>query len=91
MTSPDLIHWTDEGLKLFPDTIFDSHGAYSGSALPLSDKELFLFYTGNTRGENNFGMLIKMVPFTHKQATSVNLIPHCLEHQKAILIISVTQ
>ncbi|MFZ2347768.1 sucrose-6-phosphate hydrolase [Lactococcus chungangensis] len=53
MTSPDLIHWTDEGLKLFPDTIFDSHGAYSGSALPLSDKELFLFYTGNTRGENN--------------------------------------
>ena len=53
MTSPDLIHWTDEGLKLFPDTIFDSHGAYSGSALPLSEKELFLFYTGNTRGENN--------------------------------------
>lgn len=52
MTSTDLIHWENEGLKLFPDTIYDSHGAYSGSALPLSDDELFLFYTGNTRGEN---------------------------------------
>ena len=50
MTSTDLIHWTDEGLKLFPDTVFDSHGAYSGSALPLSDDKLFIFYTGNTRG-----------------------------------------
>lgn len=52
MTSTDLIHWEYEGLKLFPDTVYDSHGAYSGSALPLSDDELFLFYTGNTRGEN---------------------------------------
>ncbi len=50
MTSTDLVHWTDEGLKLFPDTVYDSHGAYSGSALPLSEDELFLFYTGNTRG-----------------------------------------
>ena len=50
MTSTDLIHWQDEGLKLFPDTVYDSHGAYSGSALPLSEDQLFLFYTGNTRG-----------------------------------------
>ena len=50
MTSTDLIHWQDEGLKLFPDTVYDSHGAYSGSALPLSEEQLFLFYTGNTRG-----------------------------------------
>lgn len=52
MTSTDLIHWQDEGLKLLPDTVYDSHGAYSGSALPLSDEQLFLFYTGNTRGAN---------------------------------------
>ena len=50
MTSTDLIHWEDEGLKILPDTIYDSHGAYSGSALPLSEDELFIFYTGNTRG-----------------------------------------
>lgn len=52
MTSTDLIHWENEGLKLLPDTIYDSHGAYSGSALPLSNDQLFLFYTGNTRGPN---------------------------------------
>ena len=52
MTSTDLIHWEYEGLKLLPDTVYDSHGAYSGSALPLSEDQLFLFYTGNTRGEN---------------------------------------
>lgn len=50
MTSTDLIHWENEGLKIMPDTIYDSHGAYSGTALPLSEDELFIFYTGNTRG-----------------------------------------
>lgn len=50
MTSIDLIHWENEGLKILPDTIYDSHGAYSGSAIPLSEDELFIFYTGNTRG-----------------------------------------
>ncbi|MDR1606343.1 MAG: sucrose-6-phosphate hydrolase [Streptococcaceae bacterium] len=50
MTSTDLVHWIDQGIQLLPDTVYDSHGAYSGSALALSDDELFIFYTGNTRG-----------------------------------------
>lgn len=50
LSSIDLIHWEYEGLALLPDTPYDSHGAYSGSALPIDDK-LFLFYTGNVRDD----------------------------------------
>jgi beta-fructofuranosidase len=38
-------------LALLPDTAFDSHGVYSGSAL-THEGELRLFYTGNVRTEN---------------------------------------
>lgn len=50
MTSKDLIHWESEGLAIVPDSIYDSHGAYSGSAIPV-DEKLFLAYTGNVRDE----------------------------------------
>lgn len=48
MISDDLIHWKSEGEPILADTIFDSHGAYSGSALSVED-ELRIFYTGNVR------------------------------------------
>lgn len=48
LTSPDLVHWYEHGLALQPDTKFDSHGAYSGSARAVGDR-LFLMYTGNHR------------------------------------------
>ena len=51
LTSENLVDWHEEGLKLLPSTPFDSHGVYSGSALPVNDK-LFLAYTGNVRDEN---------------------------------------
>lgn len=51
LTSDNLIDWTYEGLALEPDTFFDSHGVYSGSALPVNDK-LLLAYTGNVRDDN---------------------------------------
>ncbi|MDK6679032.1 sucrose-6-phosphate hydrolase [Aerococcus sp. UMB8608] len=50
MTSDNLVDWEDQGLALQPDTPYDSHGVYSGSALPVGDK-LFLMYTGNVRDE----------------------------------------
>ncbi|MDU5333209.1 sucrose-6-phosphate hydrolase [Enterococcus sp.] len=50
MASKDLIHWESEGLAIVPDSIYDSHGAYSGSAIPV-DEKLFLAYTGNVRDE----------------------------------------
>ena len=51
LESDDLVHFTETGLRVLPDTPLDSHGAYSGSAMQFDDK-LFLFYTGNVRDEN---------------------------------------
>lgn len=51
MQSSDLVHWENLGLALGADTKYDSHGAYSGSALVIGEK-LFLMYTGNVRDKN---------------------------------------
>lgn len=52
VTSTDLVHWQPDPRILHPDTPYDSHGAYSGSA--LADAEtIHLFYTGNTRDHAN--------------------------------------
>lgn len=48
LTSTDLIHWHDEGLAIQPDSKYDSHGAYTGTAIPVGDR-LFIMYTGNVR------------------------------------------
>lgn len=49
--SSDLVHWENLGLAILPDRKYDSHGAYSGSAIAIDDK-LFLMYTGNHRDQN---------------------------------------
>lgn len=51
LTSKNLVDWQAEGIALHPDHSFDSHGVYSGSALPIDDK-LFLAYTGNVRDQD---------------------------------------
>ncbi|MDN5954517.1 MAG: sucrose-6-phosphate hydrolase [Loigolactobacillus coryniformis] len=51
LTSDDLVHWQKTAGDLLPDSAYDSHGAYSGSALPLGN-QLFLMYTGNVRDAN---------------------------------------
>lgn len=51
LESDDLVHFTETGVRVLPDTPLDSHGAYSGSAMQFDDK-LFLFYTGNVRDKN---------------------------------------
>ena len=51
VTSPDLVHWKNEGVGLAPDTYYDNRGTHSGSA--ISDgKDLYFFYTGNHRDED---------------------------------------
>ncbi|MBN7276042.1 sucrose-6-phosphate hydrolase [Lactobacillus acetotolerans] len=49
--SKDLVHWKYLGLAIKPDTMADSHGAYSGSAKTIGNK-LFIMYTGNHRDKN---------------------------------------
>jgi beta-fructofuranosidase len=49
--STDLVHWENVGMAIEPSNDYDSHGAYSGSALEHEGK-LYLLYTGNTRDEN---------------------------------------
>lgn len=48
LTSQDLVTFTSHGVALAPDTAFDSHGVFSGSAIVVDD-ELNLVYTGNRR------------------------------------------
>ncbi|MGY3766866.1 sucrose-6-phosphate hydrolase [Vagococcus vulneris] len=50
LTSTDLVHWIDENEHLLPDSNYDSHGVYSGSAI-LVDQNLFIAYTGNVRNK----------------------------------------
>ncbi|WJY27272.1 glycoside hydrolase family 32 protein [Sporosarcina trichiuri] len=48
--SDNLVTFENKGIALSPDTPYDSHGVYSGSALQAGE-DLMLFYTGNTRDE----------------------------------------
>lgn len=50
VASKDLIHWESEEGTIEPSSSYDSHGAYSGSGIPVGE-ELFLAYTGNVRDE----------------------------------------
>lgn len=49
--SKDLVYWENVGIGVKPDKYYDSHGAYSGSAIEHKNK-LYLMYTGNTRDEH---------------------------------------
>ncbi|KZE82672.1 sucrose-6-phosphate hydrolase [Paenibacillus jamilae] len=51
LKSKDLATWNSAGIGITPGDHFDSHGAYSGSALEHEGK-LYMMYTGNTRDEN---------------------------------------
>ncbi|WP_338543614.1 glycoside hydrolase family 32 protein [Paenibacillus tundrae] len=48
--STDLVNWENVGIGISPGEPYDSHGAYSGSAIE-KDGKLHLLYTGNSRDE----------------------------------------
>lgn len=50
LVSDDLVRWRSLGPGIQTETKYDTHGAYSGSAINLGE-ELLIFYTGNTRDE----------------------------------------
>lgn len=52
-SSEDMINWRYEGVPLLPDSVYDCHGVYSGSAVAEKDK-LHLFYTGNVKMDGDY-------------------------------------
>ncbi|MFS0782675.1 glycoside hydrolase family 32 protein [Bacillus sp. 1P06AnD] len=48
--SKDLVHWENLGVGISPGHYYDSHGAYSGSAIEHEGK-LKIVYTGNVRND----------------------------------------
>ena len=78
LTSDNLVDWQAEGVKLEPSTKYDSHGVYSGTALPIGE-ELLLAYTGNVRDRdwNRFSYQMGALMNTQNQITKIEqpLIP----------------
>ena len=52
-SSENMIDWKYEGTTLYPDSVNDCHGVYSGSALADEDK-MHLFFTGNVKLEGDY-------------------------------------
>lgn len=52
-SSENLIDWTYEGVSLCPDSPWDCHGVYSGSAL-TEGETMHLFYTGNIKLDGSY-------------------------------------
>lgn len=48
LESEDLVNWTRVGVAITPTELYESHGAYSGTAIEINDK-LYLYYTGNIK------------------------------------------
>ncbi|KLN62773.1 MULTISPECIES: glycoside hydrolase family 32 protein [Vibrio] len=48
LTSDDLLNWHEHGSQITPTESYESHGAYSGSAL-VKNEHAYLFYTGNVK------------------------------------------
>lgn len=80
VTSIDLVHWKQDDRILKPDSIYDSHGAYSGSAFVVNN-EIQLFYTGNTRDEAD-----KRIPYQLQATLNQERIDH-----KRVLIDSIPE
>ena len=52
-SSEDLVSWRYEGVPLYPDSNYDCHGVYSGSAI-VEDEKLHLFFTGNIKMDGDY-------------------------------------
>lgn len=51
--STDLLHWEAQPVMLYPDSDFDCHGVYSGSAL-VEEQTMYLYYTGNVKHPGDY-------------------------------------
>lgn len=69
LESKDLIDWEENGIVIQSDNNYDSHGVYSGSAYPIDEERLFLFYTGNVRDKNWNRLTFQNGAFMYKDGT----------------------
>ena len=69
-SSINMVDWEYEGVPLFPDTVNDCHGIYSGSAL-IDNDVMHLFYTGNVKfvGDYDFINAGRRASTLHVQST----------------------
>jgi beta-fructofuranosidase len=87
LTSPDLVHWTEQPIALAPSHDYESHGCYSGSGIVHEDAVRFL-YTGNVRtpegGRTPFQLLATVDPagrvIKHRANPLLGAFPGCTAH-----------
>ena len=51
-TTKNFVNYNNYGMVIYPDSVWDKNGSYSGSAL-IDDGEMELFYTGNVKQPGN--------------------------------------
>ncbi|MGE6827705.1 sucrose-6-phosphate hydrolase [Staphylococcus capitis] len=76
--SDDLVHFKAQGPILEPDTKYDSHGVYSGSAFEFNG-HLYYMYTGNHR-DNHWNRLSSQMIARVKEDGSVEKFPKPVIH-----------
>lgn len=74
MTSKDLLHWSSHDTRIEPDSFYESHGAYSGSAIAEKDY-IRIFYTGNTRNSHNERIPYQIIATLDKEGQLSKVLP----------------
>lgn len=80
LVSDELVNWRAQGPLIEPETVYDSHGPYSGSAIAVED-ELIIFYTGNTRDAAWQRTPYQMIARLDKQGNFTRQLPPALSAQ----------
>ena len=79
-TSNDLVTFEPQGPVLKPDTVYDSHGVYSGSAFE-HEGQLYYMYTGNHRDEHWERYASQMIAKVDKDGTVHKFEKPVIAHQ----------
>jgi beta-fructofuranosidase len=77
VTSEDLVHWTNIGIGLKPDTWYDNKGCYSGSSFVEEGLD-YIAYTGNNRDE-------KWVRHPYQMLAAMNEENRIIKHDEPII------
>ncbi|MFU0762878.1 sucrose-6-phosphate hydrolase [Staphylococcus pasteuri] len=79
-TSEDLVYFQPEGVILSPDTKYDSHGVYSGSAFEYQG-HLYYMYTGNHRDHDWQRQATQMIARLKEDGTVEKFPKPVISHQ----------